>query len=235
MTPHEQERLMIHVAADVAEKRRARGIRLNYPETVALLTVHVLEGAREGRTVADLMSSGRKLLAREEVMAGVPEMIKNVQVEATFPDGTKLVTVHDPFPEADEEGAGPVSPGKVVFSSEKDDEFVRFNEGRDVTRLKVKNPTDRPVQVGSHYHFAEANAGLKFNRREAWGKRLNVPAGSSVRFEPNIEEWVDLVPIEGRRVVHGLRGKTDGLPEKIDGSLDNTDGEFDEDWEELDD
>ncbi|MEV5480179.1 MULTISPECIES: urease subunit gamma [Streptomyces] len=235
LTPHEQERLMIHVAADVAEKRRARGIRLNYPETVALLTVHVLEGAREGRTVADLMSSGRKLLTRDEVMEGVPEMIKYVQVEATFPDGTKLVTIHEPFPEVGEDEAGIVSPGKVDFSPAEDDEFVQFNEGREVTRLKVRNPTDRPVQVGSHYHFADANAGLKFNRREAWGKRLNVPAGSSVRFEPNIEEPVDLVPIEGKRVVHGLRGTTDGLPEKIDGSLDDTRGEFDEDWEELDD
>ncbi|MGA5563551.1 urease subunit gamma [Streptomyces platensis] len=235
LTPHEQERLMIHVAADVAGKRRARGIRLNYPETVALLTAHVLEGAREGRTVADLMSSGRKLLTRDEVMDGVPEMIKFVQVEATFPDGTKLVSIHDPFPEAGEDEAGIVSPGAVDFSPEEDDAYVLFNEGREVKRLKVRNPTDRPVQVGSHYHFAEANAGLKFNRREAWGKRLNVPAGSSVRFEPNIEECVELVPVEGRRVIHGLRGTTEGLPEKIDGSLDDTRGEFDEDWEELDD
>ncbi|MET9956707.1 urease subunit gamma [Streptomyces sp. NPDC006339] len=97
LSPHEQERLLIHVAADVAEKRRARGVRLNHPEAVALITSHVLEGARDGRTVAELMASGRKVLSRDEVMDGIPEMIHDVQVEATFPDGTKLVTVHDPI------------------------------------------------------------------------------------------------------------------------------------------
>lgn len=97
LTPHEQERLLVHVAADVAERRRARGLRLNHPEAVALITSHLLEGARDGRTVAELMASGRKVLTRDDVMEGVPEMIHDVQVEATFPDGTKLVTVHEPI------------------------------------------------------------------------------------------------------------------------------------------
>lgn len=231
LTPHEQERLMMHVAADVAGKRRARGVRLNYPEAMALLIVHVLEGARDGRTVADLMSSGRNVLSREEVMEGVPEMIENVQVEATFPDGTKLVTIHGPFPEAGKDEEPLVWPGKVDFSTREGDEAVVFNEhsrqSNQVTRLTVRNPTDRPVQVGSHYHFAEANDGLEFTRKQAWGKRLNIPAGSSVRFEPGITEEVELVPIEGERVVHGLRGKVKGLPEKIKGSLDRTKGSFD--------
>lgn len=228
LTPHEQERLMLHVAADVAERRRARGVRLNYPESMALLSVHVLEGARDGRTVADLMSSGRKVLSREEVMEGVPEMIENVQVEATFPDGTKLVTIHSPFSEVGKDEEPMVWPGKVDFSTREGDEVVVFNERNrqegQVTKLTVENPTDRPVQVGSHYHFAEANDGLKFPRMKAWGRRLNVPAGSSVRFEPGITEEVELVPIEGERVVHGLRGKVRGLPEKTKGSLDNVKG-----------
>ena len=97
LSPREQERLLVHVAADVAARRRARGLRLNHPEAVALITSHVLEGARDGRTVAELMSSGRTVLTREEVMEGVPEMLHDVQVEATFPDGTKLVTVHQPI------------------------------------------------------------------------------------------------------------------------------------------
>ncbi|MBM9509539.1 urease subunit gamma [Actinacidiphila acididurans] len=97
LTPHEQERLLIHVAADVAERRRARGLRLNHPEAIALITAHILEGARDGRTVAELMSSGRTVLTRADVMDGIPEMIHDVQVEATFPDGTKLVTVHQPI------------------------------------------------------------------------------------------------------------------------------------------
>ncbi|MBQ1096085.1 urease subunit gamma [Streptomyces sp. b94] len=97
LTPHEQERLLIHVAADVAEKRRVRGVKLNHPEVLALITAHILEGARDGRTVGELMASGRKLIQRDEVMEGIPEMVHDVQVEATFPDGTKLVTVHDPI------------------------------------------------------------------------------------------------------------------------------------------
>ncbi|MFE9250579.1 urease subunit gamma [Streptomyces sp. NPDC007088] len=97
LTPHEQERLLIHVAADVARRRRDRGLKLNHPEAVALITSHLLEGARDGRTVAELMASGRTVLSREDVMDGIPEMIHDVQVEATFPDGTKLVTVHDPI------------------------------------------------------------------------------------------------------------------------------------------
>ncbi|WP_199546518.1 urease subunit gamma [Streptomyces sp. N35] len=97
LTPHEQERLLIHVAADVAAKRRERGVKLNHPESIALITSHVLEGARDGRTVPELMNSGRKVLTRADVMEGVPEMLHDVQVEATFPDGTKLVTVHEPI------------------------------------------------------------------------------------------------------------------------------------------
>jgi urease subunit gamma len=98
LSPHEQERLLIHVAAGVAQARRDRGLRLNHPEAVAVLTAYLLEGARDGLTVADLMSAGREVLTREDVMDGVPEMLTEVQVEATFPDGTKLVTVHEPIP-----------------------------------------------------------------------------------------------------------------------------------------
>jgi len=97
LTPHEQDRLLIHVAADVATRRRERGLRLNYPEAVAIITAFLLEGARDGRTVVDLMEAGRHVLSREDVLDGVPEMVKEVQVEATFPDGTKLVTVHHPI------------------------------------------------------------------------------------------------------------------------------------------
>jgi urease subunit gamma len=98
LTPHEQERLLISYAADLAQRRRDRGLRLNYPEAVAVITSFLLEGARDGRRVADLMQAGREVLSREAVMDGVPEMLQEVQVEATFPDGTKLVTVHHPIP-----------------------------------------------------------------------------------------------------------------------------------------
>jgi urease subunit gamma len=98
LSPHEQERLMISYAADLARRRRERGLRLNHPEAVAVITSFLMEGARDGRRVADLMQAGREVLGRDDVMHGVPEMLLEVQVEATFPDGTKLVTVHQPIP-----------------------------------------------------------------------------------------------------------------------------------------
>ncbi|GAA4537051.1 urease subunit gamma [Pseudonocardia xishanensis] len=97
LSPQERDKLLVHVAADVARARQSRGLRLNYPEAVALITDHVVEGARDGRSVVELMNSGRTVLTREQVLDGVPEMIDSVQVEATFPDGTKLVTVHSPI------------------------------------------------------------------------------------------------------------------------------------------
>jgi urease subunit gamma len=98
LTPHERDKLLLSVAAMVARDRRDRGVKLNHPEAVALISSHVLEGARDGRTVAELMESAREVLARREVMDGIPEMLPEVQIEATFPDGTKLVTVHQPIP-----------------------------------------------------------------------------------------------------------------------------------------
>src|SRR6266446_638899 len=97
LTPQERDKLLIHVAADLARSRRARGLKLNYPEAVALVTSHLLELARDGKSVAEIMSAGRSVLTRADVMEGVPEMIAEVQVEATFPDGTKLITVHQPI------------------------------------------------------------------------------------------------------------------------------------------
>jgi urease subunit gamma len=99
LTEREKERLMITVAADLARRRLARGVKLNYPESVALITSEILEGARDGKTVAELMAYGTRILRRDQVMEGVPEMIQEVQIEATFPDGTKLVTVHHPIDE----------------------------------------------------------------------------------------------------------------------------------------
>jgi urease subunit gamma len=98
LTPREQEKLLVFVAAELARRRQARGLKLNYPEAVAIISAELLEGARDGRSVAELMSSGKQILSRDDVMEGVPEMIADVQIEATFPDGTKLVTVHEPIP-----------------------------------------------------------------------------------------------------------------------------------------
>ncbi|HUQ57497.1 urease subunit gamma [Lentzea sp.] len=196
LTPHERDKLLVHVAADVARRRLERGVLLNYPEAVALITDHVLEGARDGRTVSELMESGRTVLAPEQVMRGVPEMIDSVQAEATFPDGTKLVTVHHPIAPS----AGP-APGEVVVGPEP----VELNPGRPRVTMTVVNVADRPVQVGSHFHFASVNTGLEFDREAAFGYRLDIPAGTAVRFEPGVEREVTLVPLAGLRIVRGLQ------------------------------
>jgi len=201
LSPHEQERLVVRAAAAAARDRRARGLKLNHPEALAVLTDWVLEGARDGRTVADLMSAGRHVLTPDDVLDGVAALIPEVQVEATFPDGTKLVTLHDPIP-----GATGLVPGAVVGP----DDPVEINAGKPVTTLRVVNTGDRPIQVGSHYHFAEANPALEFDRAAARGQRLDIPAGTAVRFEPGIATDVDLVPLGGRRVVAGLRGEVGG-------------------------
>src|SRR5881394_3702624 len=147
LAPREKDKLLIFTAGLVAERRRARGLKLNHPEAVAYISVAILEGARDGRTVADLMSYGAQLLTADDVMEGVAALIPEVQVEATFPDGTKLVTVHHPIAG----GTGPV-PGEVLPAEGPE---IVLNAGREVIELEVGNSGDRPIQVGSHYHFFE--------------------------------------------------------------------------------
>ena len=199
LTPREQERLLLYTAAEVARKRRARGLKLNYPEAIAILTAEILEAARDGKTVAEIMTWGASILKSDDLMDGVAEMIHEVQVEATFPDGTKLVTVHDPVGQ----GAGASSPGEYFLS----DTPIVANKDRRTTKLLVRNTGDRPIQVGSHYHFAEVNPALLFDRASARGMRLNIPAGTAVRFEPGDEKDVELVAFGGARQIYGHRGQ----------------------------
>ena len=196
---------MVRVAARAAHARRDRGLKLNHPETVAVLTEWVLEAARDGRRVADLMEAGRHVLTTDDVMDGVAALVPEIQVEATFPDGTKLVTLHEPV-QAGEQPVAALVPGEIVGP----DDPIEINVGRPVLRLRVENEGDRPIQVGSHYHFAEANPALSFDRDAARGHRLDVPAGTAVRFEPGIVTEVDLVPFVGARVIAGLRGAVAG-------------------------
>ncbi|BBK39485.1 urease subunit gamma/beta [Allostella sp. ATCC 35155] len=202
LTPREREKLLVAMAAMVARRRLERGVRLNHPEAVALITDFVVEGARDGRSVADLMAAGADLLTPEQVMDGVPEMIHDIQVEATFPDGTKLVTVHQPI----RLGMPAAIPGEVV-TGEGD---IVMNEGLPTVTIEVANTGDRPIQVGSHYHFHETNAALSFDREKARGCRLDIPAGTAVRFEPGQTRSVTLVPYGGDRVAIGFRGLVDG-------------------------
>jgi urease subunit gamma/beta len=202
LTPREKDKLLVAMAAQVARNRLARGVKLNHPEAVALITDFVVEGARDGRSVSELMQAGATVLDASQVMAGVPEMIHDIQVEATFPDGTKLVTVHHPIrgaPSADVPGVVTVQPGEIVF-----------NAGAERTVITVANTGDRPIQVGSHYHFYEVNPGLVFAREEARGKRLDIAPGTAVRFEPGATRDVALVPLSGGRTVYGFRGDVMG-------------------------
>ncbi|MEP9368134.1 urease subunit gamma [Xanthobacter sp. VNH20] len=202
LTPREKDKLLIAMAAEVARKRLARGVKLNFPEAVALITDFVVEGARDGRTVADLMSAGAHVLTTDQVMPGIAEMLHDIQVEATFPDGTKLVTVHHPIRgEASDDVPGEIvtAPGQIVF-----------NEGAERVTLTVANTGDRPIQVGSHYHFFETNPALAFDRDKTRGMRLDIAAGTAVRFEPGATREVTLVPFGGKREVFGFRGAVSG-------------------------
>ena len=227
LSPREIDKLLLHGAGVLAQKRLARGLRLNYPEAVALIATQLLEWIRDGRSVAELMDLGRRVLGRAEVMDGVPEMIAEVQVEGTFPDGTKLVTVHHPI--AADHGdlelalygsflpvparerfsiaATEVSVGRVEPTAGE----LTLNEGRESVELRVINRGDRPIQVGSHYHFFETNRALWFDRRKAYGKRLDIAAGTAVRFEPGETKTVQLVAIAGSRTVRGGNGLASGV------------------------
>jgi urease subunit gamma/beta len=224
LTPREIDKLIVHQAGVLAQKRLARGLRLNYVEAVALIAAQLLELIRDGHSVAHLMDLGRRILGRADVLDGVAEMIDEVQVEGTFPDGTKLVTVHHPIvaergdralalfgsflavetrAEAGSTGHAPSPqdgvPGEVMAG---DGEIV-INEGRNTIAVQVANRGDRPIQVGSHYHFIETNRALVFDRRAAYGMRLDIPAGTAVRFEPGETKTVTLVAIAGARVIRG--------------------------------
>jgi urease subunit gamma/beta len=207
LTPTELERLTIFSAAELARKRRARGRLLNAPEAIAIICDEILEGARDGRSVADLISFGSTILNQDDVMPGIPDLVPMIQVEATFPDGTKLVTVHDPI----RPGKVPASESDGVIGQIKAAEgTIELNAGREKTSVQVVNNADRPVQIGSHFHFFEVNKALEFDRAKTFGFRLDIPAGTAVRFEPGQSRDVALVRFGGARKVGGLNSLTNG-------------------------
>lgn len=201
LTPREQDKLMLYLAGTVAKERRSKGLKLNYPEAIALISSEIIEKAREGYNVSELMSYGRKILGADDVLSGVAEMIEEIQVEANFLDGTKLVTVHNPIETRDE-----FIPGEYFI----DDGEIELNAGTAKCEITVQNTADRPVQVGSHFHFFEVNKELSFDRRAAFGMRLDIPSGTATRFEPGEEKSVMLTAISGERQGFGLNGITSG-------------------------
>lgn len=226
LNPTEVDKLVLHQAGVLAQKRLARGLKLNYPESVALIATQLLELIRDGKSVRELMSLGKRFLGRAQVMDGIAELVTEVQVEGTFPDGTKLVTVHEPIcteqgdlalalygsflpvPEASifPSGTTRFEPGELTTVAGE----LELNAGRPTLKLPVTNLGDRPIQVGSHYPFTETNRALQFDRRASMGYRLDLPAGTATRFEPGETKTVQLVAFAGKRVVHGGNGLIDG-------------------------
>lgn len=245
LLPRDEDKLILHAAGCLAQKRLWRGLRLNYPETMALIASQLLECIRDGESVVALMDKGKRFLGLNDVMEGVAALVLEVQVEGTFPDGTKLVTVHDPICREQGEldlalyGSGldletalanrqtrlkregvilPVQiPGDVQALSGE----IELQAGRPTVKVQVTNTGDRPIQVGSHYPFFETNIGLKFDRAAAFDKRLDIPAGTAVRFEPGETREVQLVSLAGAKKVYGGNGFIMGetTPERLPAAL----------------
>lgn len=207
LTNREQEKLMLYTASKLALERKNRGLKLNFPEATAILSSYIIEGARDGKSVAQLMVDATKVLKEEHVMDGVASMMHMVQVEATFDDGTKLVTVHNPIPYKNSSDL----PGAYLI----DEGEIELNANKEIFTIEVENKGDRPVQIGSHYHFFEVNSALSFDRNQSYGKRLDVAAGTSVRFEPGSIKSINLIDFGGRRYMSGFNGLVEGFLDDV--------------------
>ena len=213
LTPGEQDRLLLFTAAQLARARRARGLRLNVPEATALIADTVVEAARDGDRLADAAEAGRRVLSREDVLPGVPEVVGDVMVEAGFDDGTRLVVVVDPFRLAQTGAAATAdpAPGQVLPG----DDHPPVESGRPQIRVEVLNTAEVPITVTSHWHFFEANRRLQFDRAAGYGRRLAIPAGSVQRFDPGEPLEVRLLDYGGDRVVIGFAGLVDGFLDAV--------------------
>ncbi|KAJ4357595.1 Urease [Didymosphaeria variabile] len=228
LCPKELDKLVISQLGLLAQRRLARGVKLNHAEATALIANNLQELIRDGNhTVADLMSIGKTMLGRRHVLPSVVSTLAELMVEGTFPTGTYLVTVHHPVSSDDGDlekalygsflpvpsnDMFPLPEASVYESTNQPGAIVavkgeagtiKLNEGRKRIRLKVKSTGDRPIQVGSHYHFIETNPQLQFDRVRAHGYRLDIPAGTSVRFEPGDAKTVTLVQIAGNQIIKG--------------------------------
>jgi len=202
LTPTELERLTIFSAAELARRYLSQGVRLSYPEAVAYLADELLLAARKGMEHPDLVALAGQLLTAEQVEPGVASLLKTFSVEVMMDQGTKLVTVFDPIPP----GAYDPVPGEVIPMEGE----IELNAGRDAIEIEVLNTGDRAIQVRSHAHFFEVNRALSFDRRAAFGRRLDRPSGGGERFDPGVAKRVVLVPFGGKQRVHGFAGLTEG-------------------------
>ncbi|GAA4986967.1 urease subunit beta [Kineococcus glutinatus] len=201
LTPTERDRLLLRGAAELARVRRARGLRLNVPEAVAVVADTVCEAARDGLRLAGVLAEARALVGPGDVLPGVLDVVTEVSVEALFDDGTRLAVVPEPFGvPAPGTGPGAVLPARPAVPA----------PAADRVGVGVRNTGEVPVSVTSHFHFFEVNRRLDFDRAAAYGRRLDVPAGTVVRFPPGEVVEVVLVPFGGQRVAVGFAGLVDG-------------------------
>jgi urease subunit gamma/beta len=210
LTPTELERLTVFSAAELARRNLREGIPLSHPEAVALLADEVMLAARKNMAYDEVINHATSLLTADVCEPGVPDMVRIVAVDAPFPDGTKLVTLIDPIIA----GENDIRPGEVIVG----DEPIELFPGAKRLSLTVVNRGDRDIQVRSQSHFFETNPALDFDRRAAWGHKLDVASGTGVRFEPGIPVDVTLVPMAGDRVAQGFSGVVNG-PLDANGAL----------------
>jgi urease subunit gamma/beta len=208
LTPTEHDRLLIFTAAQLARRRRERGVLLNVPEATALIADTVIEAARDGARLEAALAAGRTAVAADQVLPGVGDVVTDVWVEAVFDDGTRLVVVRDPI------GGASARVGEVLPADE-----AASADDSDVIEVSVTNLGDVPISVTSHFHFFEANRRLRFDRAACYGRHLAIAAGANVRFDPDVATTVRLRPYAGERVVVGFAGLVDG-PLDEPGALD---------------
>ena len=210
LTPSERDRLLIFTVAELARARRARGLKLNVPEATALIADTVAEAARDGRRHDAALEIGRSVLGPDDVLPGVADVLYDVKVEAVFDDGTRLVVVPDPIG-GGHLGAGAPGAVEVAADPDADPHLDAERSARiEVIELDVANTATVPITVTSHFHFFEVNPRLAFDREAAYGRHLDVAAGSSTLFPSGESVRVRLVPIRGERVVVGFAGLVDG-------------------------
>lgn len=204
LTPSERDRLLIFTTAELARRRRERGLRLNVPEATALIADTVCEAARDGCRLHEAVAAGRAALGPDDVLPGVPAVIGDVTVEAVFDDGTRLVVVTDPIGPPEGEADHDSAPGAVQLGT------APLADWPEAVTVLVTNTSTVPISVTSHFHFFESNPRLRFDRAAAYGMRLAIPAGSSIRFAPGEQRTAALTPIGGDRVAIGFAGLVDG-------------------------
>lgn len=198
LTPREIDRLLLFQAAELARARRARGLRLNAPEAIAIVADAVCEAARDGADHAGAVAAGRSAVAPDAVLPGVASLVGHVEVEALFTDGARLVIVPEPLGPAAPDGPGAIWTADAPA------------EPRPVAEITVTSTADVPIAVTSHWHLFEANRRLAFDRRAAWGMRLAIPTGSTVRWAPGETRVVGVRPLGGRRIAYGFAGLVNG-------------------------